>query len=336
MGDHELIAAAGDAPRSLLQRYRRRGPTDPGMLGSSRSFPAAIGSMIEPGGVGGYYIDFSFKATSPSWPPAWRTEIAKHFHVATAQWGLGAYERFLRGEGEVWLQAARAAGDALVSSQQDDGSWPHLVAMPHTFRLEPPWLSAMAQGEAASLLVRLHAQGREPRYAESARRALRSFAVPVAEGGVRTELGDGPFFEEYPTSPASLVLNGGIFALWGSYDVSVALGDSSAAEDFERGVDALAANIHRFDNGYWSLYDLFPHPIPNVSSSAYHALHIDQLEAMQRIAPRAEVADTIARFRRYTESRAGRSRAFAAKVAFRLAVPRNALFAHRMPWSQRG
>ena len=193
MGDSRTSAAAGDSPRSLMQRYRRRGPTDPGMFGSSRSFPAAIGSMIEPGGVGGYYIDFSFKATSPSWPPAERTEIAKHFHVATAQWGLGAFERFLRGEGEVWLHAARAAGDELVSSQRDDGSWPHLVAMPHTFRLEPPWLSAMAQGEAASLLVRLHAQSREPSATRRPRaRALRADARcrwPRGESGPSSATG---------------------------------------------------------------------------------------------------------------------------------------------------
>ena len=93
-------------------------------------------------------------------------------------------------------------------------------------------------------------------------------------------LDGAPMPEEYPTDPPSFVLNGAIFALWG-YDVARCSGTSAPAR-FERGADALAANIHRWDTGCWSLYDLFPHPVMNVASPVYHALHTSQLEAMQR------------------------------------------------------
>jgi hypothetical protein len=43
---------------------------------------------------------------------------------------------------------------------------------------------------------------------------------------------------------------------------------------------------------------------------------------MHRIAPRPEIAETAARFERYERSPLSRARAFAAKVAFRLRVPR--------------
>ena len=66
--------------------------------------------------------------------------------------------------------------------------------------------------------------------------------------------------------------------------------------------DVLAGNIERWDTGYWSLYDLFPHPLPNVASGAYHALHITQLNAMQLIDPRPEYAAAIERFERYSHS----------------------------------
>ena len=204
--------------------------------------------------------------------------------------------------------------------------------MPHTYVLDPPWLSSMAQGEAASLLVRVHKETGESRYAEAAELALRPFRIPVSEGGVLAELDGGPFFEEYPTDPGSYVLNGGIYSLWGSHDVGKALGSREATAEFEAAVDTLARNLHRYDTGYWSLYDLYPHPIPNIASSAYHALHIAQLNAMQLVAPRPEFAQMAERFREYTESRRNRGRAFINKSAFRLAVPRNRVLARRMPW----
>jgi len=158
---------------------------------------------------------------------------------------------------------------------------------------------------------------------------------PVRAGGARAALGGGPFFEEYPTEPPSFVLNGGIFALWGCYDVGLGLDDTPAAEDFTAGVDTLAGNIERWDTGYWSLYDLFPHPgLPNVASSAYHSLHIMQLRAMQIIAPRPELRDTVARFEGYEESRGNATRAFAEKALFRVITPRNRVLAHRAPWSE--
>lgn len=307
------------------------------MFSSRSSFAPEVGSRIRAGELGGYYIDFDFKATSPDWPPPWLRAREQQLHVASAQWALGCYERYLKGEGDRWLAGAIGAAEHLVSDQRVggtlDGGWIHRFAMPHTYRLRPPWLSAMAQGEGASILVRVHRETGDDRFAEAALRALKPMVAPVAEGGLRAELGSGPFFEEYPTDPPSLVLNGGIYALWGAYDVGVALGDRSAAAEFEAGVRALAEEIHRFDSGYWSLYDLYPHPLPNVASSAYHGLHITQLCAMQRIAPHPEFEATIARFRGYQASRAKRSRAFAMKVAFRLAVPRNGLLAHRMPWA---
>jgi heparosan-N-sulfate-glucuronate 5-epimerase len=309
---------------------------DPGMFSSARTFAPPIGSFVHPGELGGYFIDFTAKAPEPRWPPPWLPEPEKLIHVAAAQWGLGCYERFLNGEGDEWLSAMIAAADHLLEQQEQggtlDGAWPHRVAMPHTYRLTPPWLSAMAQGEGASVLVRAHLRTGEERYADGALRALRLLAVPTPDGGVRAPLGDGYFLEEYPTEPPSLVLNGGIFALWGYYDVAIALGDAHARDEFEVGVDTLAANLWRWDTGRWSLYDLFPHPAPNIASSAYHLLHTTQLRAMRLVAPREEFEATADRFDYYASSRLRRFDAFARKVAFRLVVPRNSLLAHRTPF----
>lgn len=316
-----------------------RQATDPDFFSSAKSFPTAMGNNIEAGKVRGYYFDLRFKAETPSWPPSWLKSRDEQLHVGTAQWALGAYERYLEGEGEEWLACALEAGRYLVDDLEQggpfDGAWLHWMEMPHTYRLRPPWISAMAQGEGASLLVRLHAETGDESFAEAARRALKPLSIPVRSGGVRALLGGGPFFEEYPTEPPSFVLNGGIFAMWGCYDVGVGLEDSAATQDFEDALDALARSIERWDTGYWSLYDLFPHPVfPNVASSAYHALHITQLRAMQRIAPRKELEETAERFEGYTKERGNGARAFAVKSAFRLLTPRNRLLAHKPPWSE--
>jgi peptidoglycan/xylan/chitin deacetylase (PgdA/CDA1 family) len=312
-----------------------RGSTNPDFFSSAKSFPITVGAQIRPGEIGGYYVDFRFKAEKAAWPPSWLRPRGEQMHVATAQWGLGAFERYLANEGEEWLAAAISAGDYMLEDQEPGGGWIHGSAMPHSYRLHPPWISGMAQGEGASLLVRLHQQTGEERYADAALRALEVLRKPVRAGGARAALGGGPFFEEYPTEPPSYVLNGGIFALWGCYDAATALDESRAAEDFAEGLDTLANNIERWDTGYWSLYDLFPHPgLRNVASSAYHSLHIMQLRAMQIIAPRPGLRDAAARFEGYAESRLNSTRAFAEKALFRVITPRNRVLAHRAPWSE--
>ncbi len=316
------------------QRPDRRGY--PGFFSSARTLSLPVGSRVRPDRLGGYYIDFSVKAGTPRWPPEW-LEPSEHAHVVAAQWGLGCYERYLGGEGEAWLTAAIDTAEHLLREQERggprDGGWSHHKAKNHTYRLKPPWLSAMAQGEGASLLVRAHAATKDDRFADAAHRALGSLAVPIAEGGLRARLGAGFFLEEYPTDPPSHVLNGGIFALWGYHDVALGLGDEVARREFERGVDTLAQNVGRWDTGSWSRYDLFPRRVDNVASSAYHLLHINQLLAMQLIAPSPELAAAAARFEGYLRSRPHRILAFARKALFRALVPRNRLLAHRTPFA---
>jgi heparosan-N-sulfate-glucuronate 5-epimerase len=314
---------------------RRR--VQPGLLRTAGSFRQPLGTQIEPGGVRGYYIDLRPKAESLRWPPEWWCRHEEQEYIAVSQLGLGCFERFLAGEGDAWLTAACRTADYLLEQQQRggprDGSWLHLWAYPHTFVVRPPWVSAMAQGEAASLFVRLHRETGAERFAEAARRALRPLEVPSSAGGVRAELG-GPFFEETPTDPPSFILNGAMFALWGCYDVGVGLGDADASRLFREGSAALAANLHRWDTGWWSRYDLYPHPTVNLANPFYHRLHIDQLRAMHLLTDEPAFAAAAARFEGYAASRAQRVRAYAGKVLFRILSPRSQRVAAVLPWAR--
>ncbi len=126
-----------------------------------------------------------------------------------------------------------------------------------------------------------------------------------------------------------------MFALWGYYDVGTGLRESSVLETWNTRIDTLAANLHRWDTGFWSRYDLYPHVMKNVASSFYHTLHISQLEAMTTLVPHPEFPATRARFAAYAASKACQRRAFVHKAVFRMAVPRNRFLARRLPWIKR-
>jgi len=307
-----------------------------GFLSSARALSLPPGEHVDAEGLGGYHIDLSVKADETGWPPPWLRPSAPY--VVHAQWALGSYERYLKTRDERWLEWALAAARDLARSQEPagplNGGLVHRERFPHTFRLSPPWLSAMAQGQAASLLVRLYRETGDADLAHAASRALLPLDVPVAEGGVRAELDGGPFYEEYPTTPSSYVLNGGIFALWGCRDVAVALGDSAASRLWQEGLEVLVTTIDRWDMGFWSRYDLYPHAVPNVASSFYHVLHTDQLRALHRLEARPELGRALERFTGYLASRRSRAEAFARKALFRVVVPRNRLLANRFPWKR--
>ena len=279
-----------------------------------------VGRHVATEGVRGYYIDFREKTTEPRWPPEWFPWPGFHRFMAISQWGLGCYERYLSGEGDEWLTAALAAGQHLASEQESAGGWAEPNGT-HTYRLSAPWLSAMAQGQCSSLLVRLSLETGAQELAASARRGLAPLHLPSARGGVAATLAGGPFFEEYPTDPPSFVLNGAIFAAWGVRDVAVGLGDAEAESLFSASVETLAGAVERWDTGYWSLYDLYPHRVRNVASPFYHALHARQLRLLAGMTGRSELEATAERFESYGRRRRNRARALGEKVVFRLLVP---------------
>jgi len=300
-------------------------------------FRLQMGEHVEPGQVRGYYIDLAEKAPAPDWPPPWFPSPGLHRFIGVGQWGLAAIDRHTAGHGEAWLTGAVAAGEHLIAEQLRSGprrgAWEEPEDLSHTFTIRGPWISAMAQGHCASLLVRLYLATGRDEFAETALLALEPYDVPTEDGGVRTRLPDGrAFLEEYPTRPASYVLNGAIYAIWGLYDVGVGLGDDAARRAFEDAVDGLAENLHLWDLGYWSRYDLYRHPLTNVASTSYHVLHINQLRVLSRLTDRPEIGAMAQRFAVYGESRVNSARALVHKIAFRCAVPRNRMVAARLPW----
>ena len=289
-----------------------------------------VASYFEPGDPGrGYYLDLTSKATAAGTSAAALAELPatdgfreRANPVSIAQLGLGAWQ--LARADASWLDVVRAVADWLEQAMDAGGLVSYRFPMPHTYALQPPWYSAMAQGEVASFLVRAACALEEPRLASAARlacTALLGYGSPLV-----AETSAGPVLQEYPTVPPAHVLNGWISALWGLYDVAAALGDDEAGSAFASGTDALEALLPRYCIlGSWSRYDLYPHPLANVASPSYHRLHIAQLGAMNKLSPRAEFVRVSTLWKQGAASTPIRLAALSRKVAFRVVRPRSNL-----------
>ncbi len=241
--------------------------------------------------------------------------------VSVLQLGLGALQLRdptqlpLVGEVVTWVER----------TIDEQGLLPYRFPMPHTFALEPPWYSSLAQGEAVSFLVRAAQVLERSDLLELAERAARPLLDPSSP--LVTSTSDGPVLQEYPTDPPSHVLNGWLLSLWGLYDLAHAphatpLADA-AAEAFQAGAAALAARIDLYrTTAGWSLYDLYPHPLPNVASPFYHRLHVEQLQRQQQLVPDPRVAAVAAEWARSSRAPGPYALALLRKVAFRIRRPR--------------
>ena len=227
--------------------------------------------------------------------------------VTVAQLGLGAWQLG-------WEAIADGAASAVADSLGRQGALAYGFPMPHTYELEPPWSSAMAQGQAASLLVRT---GRS----HAALLAVQPLIDEVSPLVAATD--DGPVLQEYPTLPPAHVLNGWIFALWGLYDVGSAIGDGAAADAWETGLRTLARRLPLYEvPGRWSRYDLYPHPLAHVASPFYHRLHVEQLRALDRLARDEAFARYAHRWASAARSPVLLAAAVGRKAAFRALRPR--------------
>jgi len=293
--------------------------------------PQLRGTFVPGDIMSGYYNDMRGIAGDHGSPgaalAAFKSKTAERrlAHPAgIAQLGLGAWQ--LAEADSSWLDVVAATSDWITSEMDSEGRIPFGFTFPHTYRLEPPWYSAMAQGEAASLLIRAARSLDRPELSQAGDRAVSPLLFPTS--ALVAETDEGPVLQEYPTHPPAHVLNGWVFALWGLCDIATAGGELSAdaRQAFSDGVEALAARIGHYDTGWgWSRYDLYPHPIVHVTSPFYHRLHIEQLRAMHDLDPRPVFAETADRWASGAANPIARAHALARKVTFRVLHPRKAV-----------
>ena len=148
--------------------------------------------------------------------------------------------------------------------------------------LKSPWISAMAQGLAVSVLIRANQMTGNKDFLDTAEKAVNVFDIQVHEGGVMSTFPDGEIvFEEYPTGSINCVLNGFIFSVLGLYDLFIFAKNKKAEKLFNQSIKSLKDNFKRYDTGYWSRYDL--RSDKRLASIHYHLLHIRLLDILYEI-----------------------------------------------------
>lgn len=214
-----------------------------------------------------------------------------YYIVTIGHYGLECFSKFIvNGEADA-IARANAVVDWLKANRDSTGAWP--VTYDHdwypgrTRIIRAPWYCAMGQGLAMSFLARMFAHTGDGSLVPVMQDASKIFHVPSEKGGVRAMYNGHVWYEEYPTEPASFVLNGYVYALLGLYDASQATGDSSIKKLYEQGVESLKAMLSLYDLGWCTAYDLTHHSVPgaapNVARWQYHWIHIQLLSALSQI-----------------------------------------------------
>lgn len=234
-------------------------------------------------GRNGPYLDY---ATEPLIGPPGRIPLARYpfgtfaSPVTVAQYGLQAAANYSVTRRRSYRADALLAARWLVRHQARNGGWRYgfsftVAGFPP---LEPGWVSAMAQGQALSLLWRANRLRPRQAYRRAALSALTPFQRSTRAGGVVGDFDGVPWYEEYPTRPNSRVLNGFLFSLLGLYDV--APWSRTAGRLFRRGVASLRARIARFDRAGGSYY------LPGLPASAYYnGVHVVLVGAIDSLRP---------------------------------------------------
>jgi len=203
----------------------------------------------------------------------------QHHPVTISQYALGLYNRYIESGNCEDRRSFVSQADWFVRTatrRSDFVVWEYHFNL-WKYNAKAPWVSAMAQGEALSVLLRAYQLTGRQTYAQIATQALGSFEHTIEQGGVcATDSRGNVYYEEVAARPAAHILNGFISALWGLEDYYRVFHDSRSKVLFDAGVKTLIDSLADFDNGYWTRYSLL---YPNqVASVHYHRLHILQME----------------------------------------------------------
>lgn len=271
-----------------------------------------IGKAIS---LGGYYNDMTQKVimgdsnVDESGIPFLVHKDGTHIHMPTMvfQYGLGAYDLWLLEKNRENLDRSIRCADWALEHQQDDGAWNNFyyIIPNHPY-------SAMPQGEAASLLLRVWNETGEEKYKTAAEKAVTYMLTSIDDGGVSLIDGNDWYLMEYVHKPT--VLNGWVFALFGLYDMNRVNASEITKTAWVRSIDTLKRTLPEFDNGFWSMYNCSG----TITSSFYHKLHIAQMNALYQLTGETVFAEYEEKWTRYQQKLLNRSRAFVIKSVQKL------------------
>lgn len=204
--------------------------------------------------------------------------------INIAQYGFMLHSEWVETkDSKIWTQIESCIRvlENLKTENNNQAVWLH-SHYEEKYKISPPWASAMAQGEIISFYLRVYQINNAKNLLDTSIRAYNFLKEDVNNGGVRKiDVNGDLWFEEYPSDPPSYVLNGFIYALFGLYDLFRVTQISEIKEDIDKCINTLIKNLHKFDAGYWSYYDLQKSEL--VRYYYQKNVHIPQLEILYKL-----------------------------------------------------
>jgi len=291
-----------------------------------------VNSKEDIGQLKNYYLDYTSKTTYPGPFDKNGVPMLNYFGEtgvqynpdAIAQYALAHFEKYLKnGDNdckEIFLRQADWFVEYLKGRDKGIGVWEYDFDWEYFKTLKKPWYTSLGQGHGISVLVRASLLTGKPIYLDTAKKAFLAFEYPISvNGGVKylDEFGN-LWFEEAVIEPCTHILNGFIWALWGIYDYWLATKEPVARDLFNEGIKTLEKNLYKYDNGFWSTYDLAKTKFPGVASWYYHNLHIAQLKVLYFLTTKEIFKKYADKWEGYKNKRLNRWLALAWKAIFKL------------------
>lgn len=270
-----------------------------------------VGKLYKKGKIEGYYNDMTEKilkdkSTMDGELPKYPGEdgIKKIFPIGIFQYGLGAYDLYLETGKKEYLDKFKLCVDWTINNQDENGGW-------KTFEYETPNTpySAMAQGEAISLLARAYILDNNNQYLELIKNGMNFLTKSIKDGGVAEYCNKYIYLKEFVDRP--VVLNGWIFAIFGIYDYLLLFPNDKNIEEFYKNtITTLINELPRYDLKYWSKYDLNK----RIASPFYHNLHIAQLNVLYALTDNKTFNIYENKFKKYSNNIYYKIKAFLTKA----------------------
>ncbi|MGB6985525.1 MAG: D-glucuronyl C5-epimerase family protein [Candidatus Aquilonibacter sp.] len=264
------------------------------------------------GELGPYYVTFGQDGEPCELDPEriLRRNGERH-PIAILQFGLEQHARWKRtgdeAARELFLVQAEWAAGAQRETAGVRGSYQFPFASKR-YGCATGFRSAMAQGEAISLLLRAYQETGHAMFLDRAVDASVPLTVDVRDGGVLWRTGDDLFFEGVAGTVPSHILCGWICALWGLLELSRTTDLDRIAELYRQSLATLEKYLPCYDSGTWSYDNLLATPtgFRRFATLQRHLLHVAQLNVLLSMTKNELFSVVAERWRRYSASLEGR------------------------------
>src|SRR3989339_788431 len=239
------------------------------MAGIDISLNLDVGNISHETNLGQYYQDISpaivhisrgiFACLDEKGIPYCIDEKKKNYApIVTIQYALMCYDLLIRKENiqenkNIFLNCINWL-ESKKEKFNDGVIWRNSECK--QYDLEKGWISGMVHGQAISVYLRAYQLYNDSKYLEVAEAIYKSFKYEYSEGGFkRIDKNGCIWFEEYPTSKPSYVLNGFIYTIFGILDLYRVTRKEEINQLWISCIYTLEVNLKKYDVWYWSVYD---------------------------------------------------------------------------------